>query len=917
MTKQENYNKNMQAIKKFYPEQFELLNKAEDVGWFEEIKSLGGTDNILLKHENRITIYDIEDPLKRVNDWVDNTELFKQDLTIIVGFGLGYLAKAIIKKMEKGHHIIVIEPVAHLIKLAFKQYDFSKWIINKSLVFAYPGEQELSFILSYLDNAITIRNWYLVSEPYIDKRIEYKKLTVFAMKLIEQLKCNTGTVVSSGDTIALNDIANLPWVINQHGVLELMNLYKEKPAILVSTGPSLAKNIHLLEQTQGKAIIIAVGQALRILLAYDIKPDFICTVDFGKTNFSHYKGLLDQKTPMICANRTFAPLIKHYQGPKFVSVSPDCVQFPNQASSVLADKGILDQGGSVAHLCLSITHLMGCNPITFIGQDLALTDNKSHFNQTDVGGNVTFKDGIIKWKVTDPNSHLKKGEHTMGEITEVEGFYGGKVKTNPGLSSFITTFNGMIKQYKEISNKTYGRKTLKCFNSTEGGARIKEAEAISLQDFINKFCKKEIDKSKFKEILNKTNDKLNDKIDKAVTLLNNDIVTLDNIIKYSKKGIKTTNEIMKIINQGSNDWDKQIKGLLKKNENYSENANKESKKLPLILLAIYAAQRRIRSRDYLQKIDLKDLKSCKEALIFNTDKRNKFILETARDTSVKFRKAYVKTRNILKKFRKEQDLNLLNPVKYEPINLKDCDKYFKIDNWVWPLVEVNKMENELLGEPGEKYLIKIINKCLIMKKEAIEKAEKEQTQFNEEGKNKLLEYNDLIEKVRELGRDEKTHKEALNLAEKAYDLYQDKEDVLWGLATLYHHTKNYEKSYWFYNELIFKHCFDKPRYRFEYGQVHLAHGLATNNDKSIKDGIKIITDLMKETEEFDSFLIHIGDLYTKMKDYKKALKSYELYLKKYPGDYGGWKIKGDCLIKLNKKKEAEECYLKAAQIKGK
>ena len=87
----------------------------------------------------------------------------------------------------------------------------------------------------------------------------------------------TGTVIGAGKEIAKNDIETFPYVVRHRGIAELQNLYKDKPAILVNTGPSLQKNIHLLmnKEVREKCIIISIAQALRILLAYGIEPNFI------------------------------------------------------------------------------------------------------------------------------------------------------------------------------------------------------------------------------------------------------------------------------------------------------------------------------------------------------------------------------------------------------------------------------------------------------------------------------------------------------------------------------------------------------------------------------------------------------------------------------------------------------------------
>ncbi len=257
---------------------------------------------------------------------------------------------------------------------------------------------------------------------------------------------------AAGVIIADNDMVCMPYLIKCRGVAELKDLYKDKPAILVSTGPSLAKNIHHLIDLKDKAIIICVGQAIRPLLAYGIKIDFATTVDFGEVNYVHFKGLEDCQVPLVTINRTYAPLIKAYQGPKFVAATP-VPGFENMATGILTGKGSIEAGGSVAHLSFGLAKLLGCNPIIFIGQDLSLGET-SHIALADAGGEVLIgEDNLIRWKVSDQRCHLSKKNqlHSMGQTVFVEGYYGKYVTTNAGLASFLTVFEDMTKRYLEGS----------------------------------------------------------------------------------------------------------------------------------------------------------------------------------------------------------------------------------------------------------------------------------------------------------------------------------------------------------------------------------------------------------------------------------------------------------------------------------
>jgi hypothetical protein len=442
--------KNLNTLKKINPELHEWMQEQEDVPWIQEIQSENEQKNILVESGSRQhAIYDLKNPGKEAKKATKPMKLYKDSISIVVGFGLGYLANAILEKMDKGHRVIVIEPIAHVIRLALSNFDFSGPMQNGTLIVVAPGENEVASVLYTLSQSFVVSDWRLTFEKFIPFRPgEYMAISKFTSDTLNQILCNTGTIAGdAGAKIADNDMSCLPYVIRARGVKELEGLYKDKPAILVSTGPSLQKNIHHLIDAQDKAIIICVGQALRPLLAYGVRPDFACTVDFGSVNMGHFVGLMGCGIPLVTINRTYAPLIKAWKGPKFVA-GTWVPGFEEMATGILTEKGFIDAGGSVAHMCFGLAKLLKCNPITFMAQDLALGET-SHSKLADAGGDIYVNEqGQIAWKIKDQRCSLHgKDAVGMGPAVWVPGYWGPNVLTNLGLESFRYSFVSMVKQH--------------------------------------------------------------------------------------------------------------------------------------------------------------------------------------------------------------------------------------------------------------------------------------------------------------------------------------------------------------------------------------------------------------------------------------------------------------------------------------
>ena len=446
--------KNLDVLKKINLPLVQWLKKEKDTDWIQKIKSEAGEDNLLIKSGSQYhPAYSMKSPVREAKKAVKTMNLYKEDISVLLGIGLGYLTDEMLNKMEKGHKIIIIEPVGQILKMALSKFDFTKYFESGTCLLVTPGgdniANKLSFALHFLSNDSIIGAWPFTIELYTRKRPdEYGDLTKLTTDVLNQILCNTGTIAgAAGGIIADNDMICMPYLIKCRGVAELKDLYKNKPAILVSTGPSLAKNIHHLIDLKDKAIIICVGQAIRPLLAYGITPDFACTVDFGEVNYVHFKGLMDCGVPLVTINRTYAKLIRDWQGPKFVAATP-VPGFEKMATGILTDKGFIEAGGSVAHLCFGLAKLLECNPIVFVGQDLSLGET-SHIALADAGGEVLVgDDGMIGWKVSDQRCHLHgDAVHGMGQVVYTDGYYGKSVMTNAGLASFLTVFENMVDRH--------------------------------------------------------------------------------------------------------------------------------------------------------------------------------------------------------------------------------------------------------------------------------------------------------------------------------------------------------------------------------------------------------------------------------------------------------------------------------------
>lgn len=845
------YKKNIELLKTINPplvEKIESSTPPEDVTFDK--------DNFYIKFRS-VTTPAYEKPSKMrdiVNKVLSNVKLDRGDITIIVGAGYGYMLQPLLKKKHKQHIVLLIDPCPYFIKEVFSRYNFEKWIKDRTL-FVVTDNDEIGLAIQTIEAFHVLENWSLLVDPYTTQLpMIYAESTQKANEHINAVKCNTGTVMGAGKQMAQNDVECLPYVIRNRGVNELKDIFKGKPVVLVATGPSLLKNIWRLKEYQDKVIIVSVAQALRTLLAYDIRPDFITTVDFGDINYSHFEGLMDCDVPLICLNRTYAKILKQYKGPKIISTSHQ-PGFENTTIGILESKGWLDSGGSVAHFNMSAAVSMGCDPLIFIGHDLSWT-NKTHADTLDESGEVTVDNGLLFWEVTDPRSRLKKVKKMcIGQAISVPGYYGGTVTTNIGLSSFITSFEEMIKNLDRT-----------VINATEGGVNLKGTERMSLKNALDKYCKSKIDKSPI-DVFNNLSNNADGLIDESIKRLKSDIELCNIIINDGKKAFDAVIEMEKLAKQKRYS-ESRMKELMTINETHSTKAEHAAKDCPLVGVSILEASRKLHSNElHVEKTKVHHMLADREGLKTRI-KRNKIILEAARKTAKDVKKWCSTSLDILEQYKHTRDESLLTEESGYVPNLKDADKFFKVGNWATPLIEARNVLNNSYGNDVT-IPHGIMNKAIEIREDTIMKWKKEPDLSDH------IQYQALMDKARDIGMKEQKFKESLALLEKAKKLMPKEFPARWGIAnalTILKKTKKAVKEY----ESLIKDFPDNLDIRFEYGCAML--------DTDANKGITQMIEVMQKTDKYDHMFIHVGNLYMKAGEYEKAEEAYKKYLEKYPND---------------------------------
>ncbi len=283
---------------------------------------------------------------------------------------------------------------------------------------------------------------------------------------------------------------NIPMIAKYPSVASLRGKFQGKPAIIVSPGPSLSKNIALLKEFKDKAVIITGTHSLSAFNAAGIAPDIVMAVDVGNLT-THYENFdITQVEALVLGNTTRR---EHYQQPaKRILTLPANKNSDEWFYKVFDETVELQTGGSVSCTALSLADHMGCSPVMLVGQDLSFAGDKYYADECVHGEvEVVERDGdfylkaekvLIDGMVPNDKGDLCFAANLSG--AEVAGYYGGKVRTSKVLRGFLWWFETFIKLQPGLGE---------VWNCTEGGAHIKGTRQLTLAEALEELKQVETD----------------------------------------------------------------------------------------------------------------------------------------------------------------------------------------------------------------------------------------------------------------------------------------------------------------------------------------------------------------------------------------------------------------------------------------
>ena len=463
------YAKNLEALSHVDPELEEALQSIKENQRFEVYLSEG--DNLqnanIFDHEIKETLYG-DSPLVEVGQNLRKFEKYDNyPILYFFGIGNGALYKLLLEN-KKHQRINVYEPEIELLYIVLNLYDFSKEIYETRFVPKLAKTVDKGYFIKSFTNTtkyfIKSYDFHIYNTFYNSYKDEIDRIN---KDIISAFRFQMYVLGNDLDDTLIGlrySLKNIPKMLHTPAIQELIKQKNSNTAILVSTGPSLTKQLKLLKSIEDYVTILCVDSSFPILAKAGIKPDMVFSMERGPLTAKFYRDTpkeFHKDVLFMLATVSHADVFASIHGQICLFMRPDSYN----VSFNLPAWGYLGGGQSTAHFAYHFAMQARYENFIFIGQDLSYgKDGLSH------ASNHVYGEDFIPTNKT---------------VEEVEAYGGeGTVPTIVIWRSFLNSFVDLV-----------GKSPFKAINATEGGVRIPGTIEMSFKEV----CEKIVDKSKVKK----------------------------------------------------------------------------------------------------------------------------------------------------------------------------------------------------------------------------------------------------------------------------------------------------------------------------------------------------------------------------------------------------------------------------------
>jgi hypothetical protein len=274
----------------------------------------------------------------------------------------------------------------------------------------------------------------VIAHPVMEREFpaEIARARVAADHIVQGAQLNAEARRMFAGRYLLNTLKNLRAIAEEGDVGALRDRFAGVPAVVVAAGPSLDNTLAELRKIEDRVLIVAVDTTLRPLLAAGIHPHLVVAVDPSELNARHMLDIEDTRGSWLVSEGSIDPRVfPQFAGRVFTFKVSDHEPWPWLRSHGI-ERGTLRAWGSVLTTAFDLAIYAGCDPIVFVGADLAFTDGV-HYCRGTMNEAPATQDAADAVRAAGFAEALRQQGRTTSETVDIRG---GAIVSTPSFVQF-------------------------------------------------------------------------------------------------------------------------------------------------------------------------------------------------------------------------------------------------------------------------------------------------------------------------------------------------------------------------------------------------------------------------------------------------------------------------------------------------
>lgn len=444
---------NLQLWAKTCPKQAVMLPYLKLTG-LETCLTEKNEENLQIQvNGKKIALHSPKGAVEEAQQWFDSLPLENIPLVCIYGVGLGYYYDAIrpwLKKSRK-RRVVFLEDNLSVIHRLMETERGSRLLQDHQVQLLYFSDTKAdavfeglywNFSLSKL--AVTALTSYSEHKSLSFEELRHKIAYDAALKnaLVDEY-------MRFSASFYVNFYPNILCLDQSYFGNQFFGKFPKVPAIICGAGPSLAKHLPMLQTLLDKAVVFAGGSALNVLNGAGFQPHFGAGIDPNPAQYTRLSQNTAYEVPFFYRSRMHRDAFQRIHGPRLYITGSGGYETAAYFEKKLGIEGgeELDEGHNVINFCLEVANAMGCDPIIFVGMDLAFTGMDAYAPGVLENAKVTSS-AILDVEDEDSRAILKKdiyGEptYTLWKWVAEAEWIGQYAKDHPWITMINCTEGGL------------------------------------------------------------------------------------------------------------------------------------------------------------------------------------------------------------------------------------------------------------------------------------------------------------------------------------------------------------------------------------------------------------------------------------------------------------------------------------------